>query len=136
VYYRFQNEVRPPGTYLRWEVTGDMVMRRQIAAKVSPDYSLGFSDVKLSIPSKTQGDLGFSSPQVSIGPSQIKTHGPLHQIADPAIQAMGIATAYVSGCCSVSNPNRDQCLSRFQTIDDYRIRNTPEVPKTPSDTSR
>ncbi len=159
-YYRFQDQASSPGIFSRWQVTGDMTMRSHITATVDPEYSLGKSQVQLTIPQISQNShrvsstwtevspgtyrapehlgnrvpAGFATPRLQVG----SVPGPsldvigLHELQDPAIQGMGLATAAVTGCCSVPNPNRDKCLDELLTIENFRPRDAanPSAPAT------
>lgn len=156
-YYRFQDQVTPPGDYLRWQVTGDMSMRSSISATVNPPYALGMSTVQMTIPQISQNShrspaptgstqyampnfnnpsgrtpAGFATPRWQVGPVPGADVVGLHQVQDPAIQGMGLATAAVTGCCSVPNPNRDKCLDGLMTIENFRPRDeaNPSAPAT------
>lgn len=51
---------------------------------------------------------------------------------DPALRGMGIASAVVSGCCSVPEPNREQCLRALPTTEMYRPRDRNEETAIPT----
>lgn len=132
--YYSLTDVVPSQRFLRWDVEGDLASRDSISAKVSPDYVLGRDRVAINTSGVSSSGVtanqrgksvsSFQSPSLYFGNSSGRSK-PLSDATDPALKAMGLGAALVSGCCAVPDPARGQCLSRFMTVEKFKLREYP-----------
>jgi hypothetical protein len=110
--------------FLVWNVEGDLISRNKVSANVSPDYTLGQNNVSMTFPGsfRNSGGTALKSPSLLFGHRSARASQPLHEMQDPALQAMGVGAALVSGCCAAPQPARGQCLSRFPVVDQWKKR--------------
>lgn len=118
-------------------------MRQHISAVVDPSYMPGVKKITMQVKNSNNrirrsesklsssspgselaqfSDGALTSPQLTFQDRPSATSKPLHESNDPAIQAMGLAAAEVSGCCSVGEPNKSRCLESLQTVDKLMTR--------------